>query len=346
LQAAAELIGAHALILANWQKGLPEILHAFIGEPLEDLPREDFEHVLGELTLGVSDETSLLFGDRIVIFSRSSLPQLGPARLIFAAFPASSSKRTRVVQLQRASELLGFILKEHEARVTQSAGEEGLKDAFDRCDSGMLLVRREGAITFANAEAQRLIAEGDGLRTVDGTIQATTFDDNMKVRLAIERTFRTGESSRDTLVLPIKRSAGRRPLMVAVQPLSKAGEARSRQRVLLNILDPERGIDGALDLECGLLGLTRVETRLTLQLAQGMGLTEAAAAIGVKEQTARTYLKSIFGKTGTNRQADLVRFLLTGLNPVRCTENNIRPQEPNSPPNGGGDLPVWGERKD
>jgi DNA-binding CsgD family transcriptional regulator len=260
----------------------------------------------------------LLFEDRIVVFSRAPLGKLGPARLVFAAFPAPSSKRARMAQLQRASELLAFILHEHEARNSQAEEEDGLKAAFDHCDSGMLLVRRNGTITFANAEAQRLISEGDGLRMVDETIQAATFDDNMKIRLAIERTFRPTETARDTFMLPIMRSAGRRPLTLTVQALQRTKDAPARKRALINVVDPERGIDDALDLECKLLGLTRVETRLTLQLARGAGLTEAAAAIGVKEQTARTYLKSIFGKTGTNRQAGLVRFLLTGLSPVRC----------------------------
>lgn len=317
MHAAAALIGAHALILAQRHKGRPEILHEYVGDALAALPRQDLENVLAELTLSIAEEVSVAVGEQVIVITRTPLAGLGSAHVLFAAFPMPTSKRMRMAQLQCVSELLAHVLTGHQARVARSAIEDGLKDAFDHCDSGMILVGPEGTIVFANAEAQRLIAEGDGLRAVNGMIQAATFEDSMKVRLAIERTFRSSDARHD-FMLPIRRSAGRRPLIATVQPLHRSPTTSERQRSLLNVLDPDRTIDGALALQCGLLGLTPVETRLALQLSLGVGLGEAAAAIGVKEQTARSYLKNIFGKTGTNRQADLVRFLLTGLTPIRC----------------------------
>ena len=47
-------------------------------------------------------------------------------------------------------------------------------------------------------------------------------------------------------------------------------------------------------------------------LADGLSLNEIAAAHGCSVQTARTHMKRILQKTGTNRQAELVRLLLTG----------------------------------
>jgi DNA-binding CsgD family transcriptional regulator len=35
----------------------------------------------------------------------------------------------------------------------------------------------------------------------------------------------------------------------------------------------------------------------------------------IKQQTARAYLRQIFQKTGTNRQADLVRMMMSNLLP-------------------------------
>jgi DNA-binding CsgD family transcriptional regulator len=42
-------------------------------------------------------------------------------------------------------------------------------------------------------------------------------------------------------------------------------------------------------------------------------LAQAARVLHLSEQTARTYSKLIFAKTGTNRQADLVRLILTSV---------------------------------
>ena len=42
----------------------------------------------------------------------------------------------------------------------------------------------------------------------------------------------------------------------------------------------------------------------------GESLGVAAQHLGVQQQTARSYLKHIFAKTETNRQADLVQLML------------------------------------
>ena len=61
-----------------------------------------------------------------------------------------------------------------------------------------------------------------------------------------------------------------------------------------------------------LYGLTAAEAVLTRLLVQGLPLAEAAAQLGVRVQTVRTRLKTIFEKTDTHRQAELVRLVLLG----------------------------------
>ena len=53
-------------------------------------------------------------------------------------------------------------------------------------------------------------------------------------------------------------------------------------------------------------GLSRGEARLVALLFAGASLRSCAQALGIKYETARTYLKSAFQKTGTHRQAELV----------------------------------------
>jgi len=48
-------------------------------------------------------------------------------------------------------------------------------------------------------------------------------------------------------------------------------------------------------------------------LAKGNTLDEAADKLGVRRNTARTHLRSIFGKTGVTRQTMLVRMLLKSV---------------------------------
>ena len=56
----------------------------------------------------------------------------------------------------------------------------------------------------------------------------------------------------------------------------------------------------------GRFHLTHAEARLVVHLVAGASLRSCATALGIKYETARSYLKSAFLKTGTHRQAELV----------------------------------------
>lgn len=60
-------------------------------------------------------------------------------------------------------------------------------------------------------------------------------------------------------------------------------------------------------------GLTLAETRMVIHLLRGRTPKEAAAALGVTYETARTYLKRALEKTHCRRQSELVRKVLTSL---------------------------------
>jgi DNA-binding CsgD family transcriptional regulator len=68
--------------------------------------------------------------------------------------------------------------------------------------------------------------------------------------------------------------------------------------------------------------LTLAEARLVVHLVQGSSLKSSAQALGVKYDTARTYLKSIFQKTGTHRQPQLV------LTVCHALSHHIHPELP------------------
>jgi len=58
-----------------------------------------------------------------------------------------------------------------------------------------------------------------------------------------------------------------------------------------------------------IFSLTRSEARLAVLLAAGYSLKDAAAKVGVKNSTTRTYLEHLFRKTGTHQQSQLVALL-------------------------------------
>jgi DNA-binding CsgD family transcriptional regulator len=56
--------------------------------------------------------------------------------------------------------------------------------------------------------------------------------------------------------------------------------------------------------------LTSTEAALAAEILRGDGRKAAARRCGISDATAKTYLANIFVKTGTHRQAELVRLLL------------------------------------
>ena len=56
-------------------------------------------------------------------------------------------------------------------------------------------------------------------------------------------------------------------------------------------------------------GLTKTEASVALQIAQGNGRAAAAEQLGIRENTVRTHLSSVFLKLNINRQAQLVRLI-------------------------------------
>jgi DNA-binding CsgD family transcriptional regulator len=59
--------------------------------------------------------------------------------------------------------------------------------------------------------------------------------------------------------------------------------------------------------------LTPAEVRLVLRLMEGDSLRSSAAALGIAYETARTVLKSVFHKTSTCRQAELIIVIINAM---------------------------------
>ncbi|MCI4592300.1 hypothetical protein MOK15_19675 [Sphingobium sp. BYY-5] len=60
------------------------------------------------------------------------------------------------------------------------------------------------------------------------------------------------------------------------------------------------------DQLCQLFNLSQSEARLSLALSRGMSIAEAAVELGLTVESARTYSKRIYSKTGTRGQTDLI----------------------------------------
>jgi DNA-binding CsgD family transcriptional regulator len=83
-------------------------------------------------------------------------------------------------------------------------------------------------------------------------------------------------------------------------------------RLALVMIAPGRRTEGpALEQMRRGYGLTEAEARVLGALARGATVSEIALEHGVSASTVRAQVRSLFEKTGVNRQSDLVRLALT-----------------------------------
>lgn len=219
--------------------------------------------------------------------------------------PSSAAlARVRRVLGQIAPILRGYLTKLQElSSATDRA--DGLAAAIDGMDVGIALLDEGGQPCFVNAALQRLLARRDGLCLNGRRLAATQLAESIRLQSAISHVLNGSDGPAP--VVSIRQAGAARPLLVAI---SRAPVPSSQHAATVQVFDPELELRPLLEPVCRLYRLTPVETRLTCLLADGSSLADAARDMRVREQTARSYLKQIFQKTDTKRQAELVWLML------------------------------------
>ena len=216
--------------------------------------------------------------------------------------------------LQRALQI-------HRRLANSQALADGSTTALDLLAHGILLLDAAGRVMFANRTAADLLRTADGLTVHHGELFGARVTDTNTLRTLIADAIGTsgGEKIGAGGLVLIGRPAGRPPLRVLVTPVARRhvllGSAGAAACVF--ITDPEHApVPAAVHLQ-RVFGLSAAETRVATALLDGESVDGLADRLCISRNTARTHLQRLFGKTGTSRQADLIRVLLGAHAPLR-----------------------------
>lgn len=176
---------------------------------------------------------------------------------------------------------------------------------------GTLWLTPAGGVTWISPSAQALLAASDGLGLRQDHLRCanTTLDTRLKQALALA----TRASGREGSWLRVPRAASPAPWLLSLIPgdlPSHCGGHGGGQAQVLAILQDSAGpaLPPARQLQ-QLYGLTPAEARLALGLLQDQSPADYAQQQGLSLATVRTQMRSLFSKTGTRRQAELLRQL-------------------------------------
>jgi DNA-binding CsgD family transcriptional regulator len=110
----------------------------------------------------------------------------------------------------------------------------------------------------------------------------------------------------------LSRGRGKPDLSLAVGPLSAISPWRDDgPAAFILVTEPNGASARSSRLLQQIFGLSAAEVRVAQRLMLGETPEEAAASLGIKISTLRWHLASLYRKTDTRRQAELVRLLLT-----------------------------------
>jgi PAS domain-containing protein/DNA-binding CsgD family transcriptional regulator len=191
-----------------------------------------------------------------------------------------------------------------------------VSEALDAVPLAVTVVDRNGTVRFANRLAERLLDMKDGLLILRGRITASRSKENGQLR---ERILDVAGNRRTAGHAPwaamrIERENGA-AWFISVAPLGQLAQAPTAEDMaIVMISDPNMPMKPSTTMLRQLHGLTYAEADILGRLTVGMRMGDIADDLGISVETVRTHLKAIFTKTGTSRQADLVRHaVLSGV---------------------------------
>jgi DNA-binding CsgD family transcriptional regulator/PAS domain-containing protein len=223
-------------------------------------------------------------------------------------------KLSLIIPHVRRGVLIGNVIEQHKVEAAAFA------EVLDGIAAAIVLADAAGRIVHANAAALSLLNEEAVIRGAGGKLAAT----DAQASHLLNEIFKNADAGDTALgvkgvAVPLTSRDGER-YVAHVLPLTSG--ARRKAGVAYSAVAAVFVRKAALDLPhpietiAGTFKLTPAEMRVLMMIVQLGGVPEVAPVLGISEATAKTHLHRIYAKTGTSRQADLVKLVAGYMSPL------------------------------
>lgn len=183
------------------------------------------------------------------------------------------------------------------------AGRRDLSSILNNSEESAFLVDAQGRVLFANNAGEAMLRDGTGLCAIDGRLATTVPAKTEALRAMI-----CGDAGARSLLATPRRDGTN--MIIQVLPGSGMSPAGAARASIVFVKEPkERTLPSREQIQA-LFDLTPTQAAVAREILVGDGAQAAAARLGISHATARTHLLQVFDKTGTSRQAELVRLIL------------------------------------
>ncbi|MCC7253140.1 LuxR C-terminal-related transcriptional regulator [Hyphomicrobium sp.] len=305
-----ENFSANPILPSAWYYGVDEPFTAYaFGGP-------EYQH--GDWYKTV--QSAYGYGDSALAFLAKSKERFGSLAILreehLGGFSAADVDvlRLLVPHVRRAAMIADLL----EVRALES---DTLSATLDHMRAGIILTDGTGRIAHANAAAQHHLEAATALRRDGDMLSARAPEAARDLARAIQSAASgtTVDIPSGGFVIPIGDARGS-DLAAWVLPLDSGlrrdlgGSFEARVAVFVRALGDTSPFPAELFVRR--YGITPAEARVMMLVTQGMTLAETAASLGISLPTAKTHLARLFEKTGTRRQAELVRLAMSVLSPA------------------------------
>ncbi|MBT1515076.1 LuxR family transcriptional regulator [Bradyrhizobium sp. SRL28] len=193
-------------------------------------------------------------------------------------------------------------------------------DTLDGLAAGMFLVDATARLIHANAAGNAILGASDILSSVGGRLVAS----DAQVDRTLREVFAAAGQSDAALgvkgiAVPLIGKNGERYIAHAL-PLTSGARRRAgvvyTAAAALFVRQATLAVSSAPQAIGSAFRLTPTELRVLLAIVEVGGIPEVATAFGVADTTIRTHVSRLFEKTGTSRQADLVKLVAGYATPL------------------------------
>lgn len=194
-----------------------------------------------------------------------------------------------------------------------------LSAALDLLRMSVMLTDPEAHLIYANRYASDLLSKERGLRVSLGRLSATNPKCSLRLKEAVQQCAqRTSEELPlgIALLIPLDDAAN---IAAWVHPTRLRADDKHRAVVIF--------VRSAAAMFCSEIfaatfGATRAEIRVLKLLMSGLSVKNICAKLSLSSNTVRTHLKSLYAKTGTRGQAELVSLASASIAPASADKLN------------------------
>jgi DNA-binding CsgD family transcriptional regulator len=195
-----------------------------------------------------------------------------------------------------------------------------LADTVNALAAAIFFIDASRRVVHANSAGRAMLSQGEpvclsGNRlSAKGAVAEQLLRDEFGVACSGD-----GAAAAGRIAIPLSGDGGQR-YVAHVLPLGSGAprEAGRRYPAVAAVFVQKVTVCEAVPFEAiaRCFKLTPAEMRVLFAVVEVGGVPEVAPTLGVSETTVRTHLQRVFEKTGTKRQADLVKFVAGFMSPL------------------------------